>query len=584
MKRKLHFQFPFLRFRNCLKTILLFFIIQMLTFADISAQNKSAELDNLMKYCFTNNIFNGTILVSDSGKVIYRKAFGLSNNETKQSLIPESSFDLASISKQFTAMGIMLLKERNKLSYEDKLIKYFPEFPAYANEITIKNLLTHTSGMPNYQRYTDKENLANSEIFKILINRDKSDFKAGDKFAYNNGGYVILALIIEKVSGLSLNAFLKQNIFDPLKMRNTWVNDDSKLNIKHRAVGYNCINELDDFTVSHTGSTSMFSNADDLSIWLKSLETYKIVSKKILDEAFLPITLNDGSISAYGFGWRITEDEQQKAIEHSGSDFGYRTFIKKNLTKNSSYILLTNHGDAIALREINLAVDNILASNPYVFPKIPVFSKLKESLENNVVEKSIEITKKAIKAAPNEFVFDDDAINELGYKYLNEKKINDALSLFKFNAELNPNSSNVYDSLGEIYLIVNDTAKAVENYKKSITLNPNNSNAIKVLKNIGITSAEESPEVIVSEDILRTYTGKYQLNQNYFFTVTVENKQLFIQGSGEAITTIFPISQNRFYSKIVTAQFTFNKNSDGRVDSLTLNMGGDVNAKKVDLN
>jgi CubicO group peptidase (beta-lactamase class C family) len=582
MIRKLHWGFYFSNYKKGLKISILNLIISMLFVINVVAQNKSTELDNLMKNCYANGIFNGTILVSENGKVIYRKALGNLNNETKQKLTPESTFGLASISKQFTAMGIMILKERKKLSYDDKLIKYFPDFSTYANTITIKSLLNHTSGLPQYYGYTDKDIVSNAEVLKILTDQKQLDFKTGEKYSYNNGGYIMLALIIEKISGQPLSTFLKENIFEPLKMKNTMVCSDSPIIIKNRAIGYSRIGGINDLMISHTGSTGMISNVDDLFLWEQSLYSQKLVSNKIMDEAFTNTILNNGSLSNYGFGWRINDNEQQKRVEHSGSDFGYRTFIKRNLTKKNSYILLTNNGNAVALNEINESVDNILDGNPYKLPKRPVFSKLKESLKNNSTDVAIRITREAIKESPDQFVFDDDAINELGYSFLTEKKINDALSLFKFNAELNPKSSNVYDSLGEVYLVLNDTVNATENYKKSVKLDPNNANGIKVLSKLGISSADVVGEVTVTSEILKSYEGKYQLNKNYFFTVTSENKQLFIQGTDEEITTVFPISQNRFYSKIVTAQFTFNIGENGKITSLTLNMGSDVIAKKVE--
>lgn len=582
MIRKLHLRFQVHTYQNYLKVLLLSFIIQISFISNTAAQNKAAELDDLMKHYYSNGIFNGTVLVSEDGKAIYRKAFGYSNNETKQKLTPESSFDLASVSKQFTAMGIMILKEKNKLSYDDKLIKYFPEFPAYAKDIKIRNLLNHTSGLPHYDDYNDRDNLSNSEVLKILIDRDQLDFKTGEKYTYNNSGYVMLGLIIEKISGQSLSEFLKENIFDPLKMKNTLVYNDSKIKIKNRAIGYNRLGDIDDFKISHIGSTGMFSNVDDLFLWEQSLYTQKLILKKTWDEAFIGAVLNNGSVFNYGFGWKINYENGQKSVEHGGSQFGYRTFIKKNLTKNYSYILLTNIGDAILLKDISIGIENILASKAYELPKIPVFFKLKESLKNNSVDTTIETIKKAIKENPEEFAFDDDAINELGYKYLNDKKIKDAFALLKFNVELNPKSSNAYDSLGEIYLVLKDTVNAVENYKKSAELDPNNANAIKVLKKLGISSTEKTSEVIIPLEILKTYEGKYQLNENYSFTVTSQDKQLFIQGTGEAITTVFPMSQNRFYSKIITAQFTFNKDENGKIASLTLNMGSDLTAKKIE--
>jgi tetratricopeptide (TPR) repeat protein len=391
----------------------------------------------------------------------------------------------------------------------------------------------------------------------------------------------MLALIIEKVSGQTLTKFLTENIFDPLNMKNTLLCDNFNCNLENRAVGYNLIGEKDDFKISCTGSTGIFSNVDDLFLWDQSLYTQKIVSIATINEAFNFTKLNDGSVSNYGFGWKLNEDNQNKTVEHSGSDFGYRTFIKRNITKNTSYILLSNNGDAVALNEINLAIDDILASNPYKFPKIPVYSTLQKALKNNSLEKAIKIARNEVRKAPENFNFHDQMIDELGYKYLYTNKTNEAFSLFKFNRDLNPKSPRVYNSLGEIYLIFKDTTNAVENYQKSLQLDPNNSNAIKALSRLRVTTDETIQNIIISPKVLKTYEGKYQLNKNYFFNVTVGKNQLFIQGTGEASTVVFPMSQNKFYSKIVTAQFTFNKDKNGKIDSLTLNMGSDLIAKKL---
>jgi CubicO group peptidase (beta-lactamase class C family) len=555
-------------------------VVILFSFFASKAQNKAVELDKLMTQAHINGVFNGSVLVAENGKVIYRKAFGYANKETKQLLKPEFCFDLASVSKQFTAMGIMILKERNKLSYDDKITKYFPEFPAYGKDITIRHLVTHTSGLPNYQSFTKRNNLSNKEIFKILIDRDTLEFKPNEKYVYCNSGYVMLALIIEKVSNRSLAEFLKENIFKPLKMKNSLVADTPKIDLKKRAIGYSLMDELDDYKMGHTGSTSMFSTVDDLFLWDQALYTEKLVSKKIIEEAFTPTVLNDGSISNYGFGWKLKP--LQKKVEHSGIDFGYRTYINRDLNKKNSYFLLTNHGDAGTLFEISVAIENILRSDSYILPKIPVFTILKKALDTTDSEKAINITRKAIEETPNDIVLDDDAINELGYKYLNEKKNDDALLVFKFNAEINPKSSNVYDSLGEIYLVNKDTIQAIINYKKAVALNPDNANAIKVLSKLDVTTEDLIEKVVVSAVILKTYIGKYQLNKDYYFTVTEDKGQLYIQGTNEKITTVYPMSQNRFYSKIITAQFTFNSDEKGYIDSLTLNMGKDINAKKVD--
>lgn len=555
-------------------------VVILFSFFVAKAQNKAAELDKLMTQAHANGVFNGSVLVAENGKVIYRKAFGYANKETKQLLKPEFCFDLASVSKQFTAMGIMILKERNKLSYDDKITKYFPEFPAYGKDITVRNLLNNTSGMPLYQPFATHDNLTNAEILKIIEQREALDANIGEQYFYNNAGYVMLGLIIEKVSNMSLAEFLKENIFKPLKMKNTLVGDTPKIDLKNRALGYSVIGELDDYTVSHTGSTSMFSNVDDLFLWDQALYTEKLVSKKTIEEAFTPAVLNNGSLSNYGFGWFL--NPEKKSVNHSGSDFGYRTFIMRDLDNKNTYIWLTNTGNAIPKDVMNVAIENILASKPYETPKITVISEFQKALEVNSVDDAIAKTAKSIQSNPNLFVMDDAAINELGYKYLNDKKLAEAFSIFKFNVALNPNSSNVYDSLGEIYLLQKDTVNAIENYKKSVALNPDNANAKKVLKKLGIETTDMITEVKVAPEVLKTYLGKYQLNENYSFTVTEDKGLLYIQGTGERITTVYPMAQNRFYSKIITAQFTFNSDKNGHIDSLTLNMGKEINAKKVD--
>ncbi|EKT4550811.1 serine hydrolase [Flavobacterium psychrophilum] len=555
-------------------------VVILCSFFVTKAQNKSEELDKLMTQAHANGVFNGSVLVAENGKVIYRKAFGYANKETKQLLQPEFCFDLASVSKQFTAMGIMILKERNKLSYDDKITKYFPEFPDYGKDITVRNLLNNTSGMPKYEPFATKDNSTNADILKIIEEREALDANIGERYVYNNAGYVMLGLIIEKVSKMSLAEFLKENIFKPLKMKNSLIGDTSKINLKNRALGYSVIGALDDYTVSHTGSTSMFSNVDDLFLWDQALYTEKLVSKKTIEEAFTPVILNNGSLSNYGFGWFLTPEK--KSVNHSGSDFGYRNFIMRDLDKKNTYIWLTNAGNAIPKDIMNVAIENILASKPYEIPKITVISEFQKELEVNCVDDAITKTTKSIQSNPNLYMMDDAAINELGYKYLNNKKLAEAFSIFKFNVALNPNSSNVYDSLGEIYLLQKDTVNAIANYKKSVALNPDNANAKQVLKKLGIETTDMITEVKVATEVLKTYLGKYQLNENYSFTVTENKGQLYIQGTGESITTVYPMAQNRFYSKIITAQFTFNSDEKGHIDSLTLNMGKDINAKKVE--
>jgi CubicO group peptidase (beta-lactamase class C family) len=368
-------------------------------------------------------MFNGTILVSEKGSVIYRNSFGYANPVTKEPLNNKSVFYLASLSKQFTAMAIMMLREKNKLSYNDKLSKYFPEFPAYANEVTIRHLLTHTSGIPDHYRLgIIKTDLKNSDVLAALIKQNKLDFKPGEKFSYSNGGYVLLALIVEKVSGVSLSTYLQNNIFKPLKMSGTLVYDESKPAIMNRVVGSNMFDDIDDYQLLTTGAGGMFSTIDDMSIWDRALYTEKLVSQKTLGEAYALTVLNDGTLSNYGFGWVINELGPNKLVAHSGSMAGFRTQISRDLTNRTAYIILTNKGNTVPMNEIARGIEGILNDTEYALPKAKISSKLYGYLKTKSVEEAINRTRSLVKDQPDQYQIDEQAINALGYHYLQEKK------------------------------------------------------------------------------------------------------------------------------------------------------------------
>ncbi len=544
---------------------------------------KTEQLDKLMTHCFENNLFNGTILVSENGKVIFRKAYGYADMETKEKLKPESSFYLASVSKQFTTMAVMMLKEKGKLSYEDKLTKFFPEFPDYADRVTVRHLMTHTSGIPDHYRLgAYKVDLTNADVKDLLVKQEKLDFEPGEKYSYSNGGYVLLAMIVEKVSGMPFHKFMKKNIFMPLKMKSTLVYDESKPEVANRAKGHHHISGYNDYEILTSGAGGMYSVIDDLYKWDQALYTEKLVKKETLEEAFTPVKLNSGEISNYGYGWGIQETDNGKIVSHSGGMNGYRTFIRRDLSKNNAHVILTNKGDALAMGDINTAITNILNGEDFDLPKIPLSGKLAEMLKGNDIETAINDFKKLVDAGLDEYELDEMGINGLGYEYLNAKDYDGAIAIFKLNVGLFPNSSNVYDSLGEAYMENGENDLAVKNYKKSIELNPNNENGISMLKKLGLEESEIKTKVSIAEDVLESYVGKYELQPGFILAISRQGNQMFIFPTGQQKSEIFPASKNRFYSKIVDAQITFNKDESGKTVSLTLHQGGDFVAKKIE--
>lgn len=570
--------------QKCITSIfLLLFISLTLNAQSNDTTTKHDNIDVLIQHCYDNGLFNGAIMVTQNGETIYKNALGFADKAANRALTNETAFYLASVSKQFTTMAVMILKEQGKLDYADALSKYFPQYPDYADTVTIKHLMTHTSGVPDhYNLGAYKVGLNNQDVLELLVKQEKLDFSPGEKYQYSNGGYVMLAMIVEKVSGIPFHTFMDAAIFKPLGMNNTLVFDESSPTIYDRAVGYNMTGDLDDYEIFTTGAGGIFSNIEDLHLWDQSLYTEKLISKATLNEAFTPTTLNDGEISNYGYGWGISENESKKTVQHSGGLSGYRTFIRRNLNDNSGYILLTNNGNAIKMGDIRQALNNILNNESFELPKIPISSKFAAALKINDAEMAINEIKTILKDDPDTYEIDELGINSLGYNYLSDKKLDTALAIFKFNVNLNPSAFNVYDSLGEALLVKGDTINAIEYYKKSYRLNRNNTNAITVLNGIGVDTSDLTEVVEVSIEILESYVGKYELRPNFVFSITREESQLFIQATGQSVSGIFASSEERFYSKVVSAQITFNKDEEGKVISLTLHQNGDHLAKRLD--
>jgi CubicO group peptidase (beta-lactamase class C family) len=456
--------------------------ITLILFASISlfAQSKVEKIDHLMNHCFDNGIFNGTILVSEDGEIIYRKAFGIANKEKKEMLEPDYQFYLGSVSKQFTTMAIMLLKHEGKLDYSDKLIKYFPEFESFASDVTIKHMMNHTSGIPDhYGLIQPKDGLTNNDAKRALLIHNRLSFKPGEKYRYSNGAYVMLAMVAEKASGESLHNYLERKVFTPLGMNNTMVYD-KKYDIAKQAIGYNEYGDKADYKFFTTGAGGIYSTIDDLYKWDQALYTDEIIPQEYLKEAFTPTLLNDSSISYYGYGWAIHEGKN--IVMHTGALAGFRTFISRNLDDKSSIIFLTNNGNALSLGGVVNGINHILDEEEYQLPKTPITIALHKVIQNKGIEKAVEFYKFKQKEKYGNYIFEEQPLNIIGYHYLYTlEDIDAAIELFKLNVDSNPESSNVYDSLGEAYKVKGNAELAIKNYQKSYELDNKNTNALKMI-------------------------------------------------------------------------------------------------------
>jgi len=323
--------------------------------------------------------FSGVVLIAENGKPVYYKAFGYREFADQIPLQTTDIFELASVSKQFTAMIIMMLKEKGKLNYDDSVSKYL-EIPYKG--ITIRNLLTHTSGLPDYQdimdKYWDKSKVAGNPDCIEYLNKyaPPKHFEPGEKYEYSNTGYLLLASIAEKASGKDFIEMCRSWIFKKLKMKSTDIRTlEEKKATKNFAIGHIYVEErnkyvrADSFPSSNytiwlgnrKGPGRISSTVADLLKWDKALYTEKLIRQTTLQEAFSPMQLNDGSQSNYGFGWSLRTDSiLGKIVSHNGDNPGYKTQIIRYIGKKKTIIVLNNN----AHRDFNSILKQLEAMLP----------------------------------------------------------------------------------------------------------------------------------------------------------------------------------------------------------------------------
>lgn len=310
-------------------------------------KQRLSDFDNWIDELDAKKKFSGVILIASKGKVLYSKAVGTVHPDKTDEITLKSSFNLASISKQFTAMGIMLLVQKKQLQYEDKIQQYLPEFP-YKN-ITVRHLLNHTSGLPDYmdlaETYWDSTTFTNQDMLDLLNeHRPKLAFEPGNKFEYSNTGYVTLSALVERISKTSFEEYMDLNIFKPLNMNNSKiVNLLSKPNSLPTRVYGQHNDKLDDlvFLDGVTGDGGVYSTAGDLLKWHQALQSNQLLTNTEQEQAYKPGVLTNGELSYYGFGWFLKK-QPSNVVGHTGNWLAFNAeFVRERVT-DSVLVLLTN--------------------------------------------------------------------------------------------------------------------------------------------------------------------------------------------------------------------------------------------------
>jgi CubicO group peptidase (beta-lactamase class C family) len=358
---------------------LAFLTFMMVGAALVAAPAPAQETESLFQSLVHPGEPGLAVLVKKDGKVLSAKGYGLRRVGSSEALSTDTNFRLASFTKQFTAMAIMLLVHDGKLRYESTLTEIFPSFPAYGKTITVRHLLTHTGGLPDYEELMEREEKAHGvgwtpehqieddAVLALLEQEAKGKFAPGSSWAYSNSGYVVLGLIVAKTSGVSYGEFLQQRIFGPLGMKNTVVYQKGKNEVRNRAYGHRL--EQGKFAVRDQSSTSatlgdggVYSNLEDLSKWDDALANHLLLSAAEMRPALTPVRLADGNEPhwpreadddnlapgqpvSYGFGWFLDPYQGHARMWHSGSTMGFRTVIERFTGDHLTMVILCNRTD-----------------------------------------------------------------------------------------------------------------------------------------------------------------------------------------------------------------------------------------------
>jgi CubicO group peptidase (beta-lactamase class C family) len=326
--------------------------------------DKSAKIDALFSEYDRPDVPGASILVIKNGKVLFKKAYGSANLEAKISSTTRTNYRLASVTKQFTAMAIMILAERKKLSYDDRLTDFFPDLPAYGKTISVRHMLNHTSGLLAYEDLIPEGTttpLSDSDVLQFMKQQDHTYFPPGSRFRYSNTAYVLLGIIVARVSGTSFPEFLKKNVFEPLRMKHTVFYKREDHRDRNRAFGYSkqgsthgdaFVRTDQSLTSSTLGDGTVYSSVDDLYNWDQALYTESLVKAETLKEAFTPAVAVDES-GGYGFGWFIENKGGKRMVWHSGNTIGFTAVIQRFPDERFTVIVLTNRNDAQLVDTIN---------------------------------------------------------------------------------------------------------------------------------------------------------------------------------------------------------------------------------------
>ncbi|MBL8516778.1 MAG: serine hydrolase [Betaproteobacteria bacterium] len=523
------------------------------------------QIDTVLAATFKSDEPGAAVIVVKDGKTVLRKGYGMADVEKKIAIQPGDVFRIGSITKQFTAVAILMLEEEGKLSVKDEITKFLPDYPTQGKKITVEHLLTHTSGIRSYTGMPDFRSIINKDMKPLdvvdFFKNEKMDFDPGERFLYNNSGYFLLGVIIEKVSGMSYAEFVAKRMFEPLGMAHTAFEGFERNGVK-RIPGYG--RGRDGYTPAAPMSMtqpyaagSLVSTVDDLARWDAAITAGKLVKSATWKRAFTPYALNNGKPTDYGYGWQLRKFLGEDLIEHGGAINGFHGQGMRLPASRVFVAVLTNRIGGRPTSEYHAErVTAIALGKPLTTPTPIKLAALAldafegtyrvDDKENRIVVRDGEqLTLQRgggrVPMAPyaeNEFFLPDFSHTRFRFVKGDDGKVK--------------------------HMVVLDTSGKEE-------INPRT----------GDKPAQKKSIVLAQKDF-DVLTGEYQLAPNFILTISRDGDRYLSQATNQGQVEIFAESDTKFFVKVINAEITFQKDADGKATGLVLTQNGrEMPAKKI---
>lgn len=519
-----------------------------------SSDQLKSSFDSLLSMQYKPDEPGAVVLVAQRGRVIYRRAIGMANLELGVPMSVATVFKIGSITKQFTAIAILRLVDEGKLSLNDEITKYIPDYPTQGQKITVEHLLTHTSGIVNYSAIRDTLYSGGVELSPTqLIDRFEDQpmrFVPGTKWEYSNSGYALLGYIIERVTGKSYGEFVEENLLRPAQMSRSLYGNDRRI-VKNRADAYAAedgkFSNVPYLSVTHPyAAGSILSTVEDLYAWNQALREGKLVSKDLLQKAWSRYRLADGKETSYGYGWRMGYIHDRPSLWHGGLVNGFIA-MSMYLPEDDVFVTVMSNCADNSPEDLTAKLAALAIGRPYHYKPMTLEGKILSEYpgvyegengqvrvvtlrEGRLFQQIGRGTQIQIRPFQKDrFFFEENVFQTIAFKR---------------------NESGTIDEL------VVMSRERMETWKRTDRPPPT------------------TDGIAVSEAVLDRYVGEYEIRTGFTFTVSRERGRLFLQATGQEKVEMFAESETKFFLKVNDAEFEFSRDHAGGVASVTLRQSG----------